>query len=211
MMGKCSMPTGTLEFAGAAGGALKRGFLREILAQQGLFDCAARIRSDSRARRARFFSGPELCRCCGGAVLGAAAAFDAGIRLAGDDPREIFAGVEAEILVAGQRRDSRESAARKKDGDRAEHQMQMLGVRDQRQEDQQRQRVRPPEQLRGCAGVTHQNVARYVTISVKIKQRDDAGFEETRPATCGRTKKRRIKRPVMETATQTAKAAATVK
>ena len=38
-------------------------------------------------------------------------------------------------------------AAREEDGERAEHQVQMLGVRDQRQEDQQRERVRPPQRL----------------------------------------------------------------
>ncbi len=37
--------------------------------------------------------------------------------------------------------------AREKYRDRAQHQVQMLGVRDQRQEDQQRQRVRPPQAL----------------------------------------------------------------
>ena len=38
--------------------------------------------------------------------------------------------------------------ALEKDRDRAQHQMQMLGVRNQRQENQQRQRVHPPDALR---------------------------------------------------------------
>ena len=43
----------------------------------------------------------------------------------------------AEIFVAGERRNMAEAAARQKDRERAQHQMQMLGVRNQRQKRQE--------------------------------------------------------------------------
>ena len=51
----------------------------------------------------------------GGTVLRAAAALDARERLQRDDPRDVLAGVESEIFVAGQRRNAAEAArARRK-------------------------------------------------------------------------------------------------
>ena len=62
---------------------------------------------------------------------------------------DVLAGVEAEILVARQRRNLAETVAPQKDRHRTQRQVQMLGVRNQRQEDQQRQRVQPPHLTRG--------------------------------------------------------------
>ena len=83
-------------------------------------------------------------------MLGAAAAFDAGVGLQGGDAREVLAGIEAEILVACERRNFAEAVALEEDRKRAQDQMQMLGVRDQRQENQQGEGVRPPAT---CAGI----------------------------------------------------------
>ena len=134
-----------LEFAGAAGGALEGGFLRDVLAEQRLFGVRAEFVQVAAHAEDDFFGIENFAGVVGGAVLGAAAAFDAGVGLQGDELGDVFAGDEAEIFVAGERRDVAEAAAREKDGDRAEHQVQMLGVRNQRQKDQERERVRPPE------------------------------------------------------------------
>ena len=96
-------------------------------------------------------------------------------------------------------------AAREKHRERAQDQVQMLGVRDQRQEDQQRQRVRPPQRL----GIAVPEGRQIRDHQHEDQQRDDAGFGRNfRPASCGRTKKRRTKSPAIEIATATANAAA---
>ncbi len=118
-----------------------------MLAEQRLFGRRAEFVEVAAHAERDFFGVQNLAGVVGGAMFGAAAAFDAGIGLQRDDAREVLAGVEAEIFVARERRDVRELAAREKYGERAEHQVQMLGVRDQRQEDQQRQRVRPPQRV----------------------------------------------------------------
>src|SRR5512140_3474005 len=73
----------------------------------------------------------------GGAVLGAAAALDAGVGLQRDDLRQILAGIQAEIVIAYQGRDFRETAASKKHREGTQHQMQVFGVGNQGQENQQ--------------------------------------------------------------------------
>jgi hypothetical protein len=83
-------------------------------------------------------------------VFGAAAALDAGVGLQCDDLGDVLAGDEAEVfyvLVGGERRDSGESVALEEDSNRREHQVEMLGVGDERQEDEQRQGVGPPERF----------------------------------------------------------------
>ena len=82
-------------------------------------------------------------------VLRAAAALHAGERLQRVDPRHVLAGIQPEIFIAGERRNAAEALALQEHGGRAEHQVQMLGVRNQRQENQQRQRVHPPDRLPG--------------------------------------------------------------
>ena len=97
----------TLKFARSAGGALKRRFLRKILAEQRLFRAGAEF-VQVVANAERDLLGIEnLAGVVGGTMLGAAAAFDAGVRLQRDDLRQVLAGVEAEIFVAGERRNLR--------------------------------------------------------------------------------------------------------
>ena len=62
-------------------------------------------------------------------MLRAAAALHAGVGLQADQLRQVGAGDEAEVFIASERRNLREAAAREKDSDRAEQQMQVLGVR----------------------------------------------------------------------------------
>ena len=85
-------------------------------------------------------------------MLGAAAALDAGVGLEGDDLGDVFAGDEAEVfyvLVGGERRDGGEAVALEEDGERARDEVQVLGVGDERQEDQQGEGVGPPEGFEG--------------------------------------------------------------
>ena len=142
-------------------------------------------------------------------MFGAASAFHAGVGLEGDELRQIFAGVEAEVFIADKRRDVGESSAGEKNGGGTEHQVQMLGVRDQRHEDEQGQRVGPPDEL--CVVPEGREVGDH---QVEDQEGDDAGLPGDFPPVSflnshmGRTKNRRMKRPAMETATQTAKTAA---
>ena len=64
----------------------------------------------------------------GGTVFGAAAAFDTGKGLQGHQLRDVFAGDEAEIFIAGEGRDVAEFASGEENGDRAEEEMEVLCV-----------------------------------------------------------------------------------
>ena len=130
-------------------------------------------------------------------MLRAAAALDAGERLQRDDLRDVLAGVEAEILVADQRRNAAETAARQEDRGRAQQQVQMLGMRNQWQEDEQRERVQPP--VRTCRRTSlptaMHNQARYVTISDRISTAMTPDSFDTGPSHFGCTMKRRVAKP----------------
>ena len=98
-----------------------------------------------------FLGVEQLAGVGGGAVLGAAAALDAGVGLQADELGEVGAGDEAEVFIAGERRDLAEAAAGEKDGGRAENQVQVLGVGNDGQKDEQGEGVNPPENARGRA------------------------------------------------------------
>ena len=96
-------------------------------------------------------------------MLGAAAALDATIGLQRDDLGEVFAGAEAEvfdIFIRRKRRDGGEAVALEEDGEGREDKVQVLGVRDERKEDEQRERVRPPEGFERWARRGTKNAAR---------------------------------------------------
>ena len=145
-----------LELAGSAGGALEGGFLGVVLAEEGLFGRGAEFVEIAADAEDDFFGVESFAGVGGGAVLGAAAALDAGVGLQADELGEVLAGDEAEVFIAGERRNIAEAAAGEEDGDRAEDQVQMLGVWDEWQEDQQRP---------ACA--THQSIraARLVSVT----------------------------------------------
>src|SRR5581483_9490593 len=109
-----------------------------------------------------------------GAVLGAAAAFDAGVGLQADELGEIFSSDKAEVLITMERRNLAEAAARKKDGKRAEYQVQVLGMRDHRQKDEQRECVRPPESARRRTCVRHEESGEIRGHQCKDQQRNEA-------------------------------------
>ena len=152
-----------LELAGAAGGALEGGFHGEVvcggIVGRSVAGRVAKLVQQRRfARRAEgvevrphaeddFLRVEDFAGVGGGAVLGAAAALDAAVGFERDELRDVLAGDEAEVFVADQWRDRGEAVAFEEDSERAEDEVQVLGVRDQRQEDQQREGVRPPEEL----------------------------------------------------------------
>ncbi len=96
-----------LELAGAAGGALEDGFLRVVLAEQRLVRSGAEVVEIGAHAEDDFFGVEQLAGVGGGAVLGAAAALDAGVGLQADELREVGAGDEAEVFIAGERRNLR--------------------------------------------------------------------------------------------------------
>jgi hypothetical protein len=96
-----------------------------------------------------FFGVEQLAGVGGGAVLGAAAALDAGVGLEADELGEVGAGDEAEVFIAGERGNLAEAAAGEKDGGRAEQQVQVLGVGNDGQKDEQRQRVKSTREVAG--------------------------------------------------------------
>jgi hypothetical protein len=72
---------GALVFAGAAGGALKWSYFRDVDAQQRLFRCQAEVIHVSPHAESDFTRIEYFACVIGGTVFGAAAAFDAGKRL----------------------------------------------------------------------------------------------------------------------------------
>ncbi len=149
-----------LELAGAAGGALEDGFLGVVFAEERLLGGGAELVEVGAHAEDDFLGVEHLSGVGGGAVLGAAAALDAGVGLQADELGEVLAGDEAEVFIADERRDLAEAAAGEEDGGRAEHQVQVLGVGDQGQEDEQREGVRPPEDARGWRSSVVKNAAR---------------------------------------------------
>ena len=88
-------------------------------------------------------------------------------------------------------------ARRRNTVSRAEHQVQVLGVRNQRQEDQQRQRVQPPVDMPG-GGLFAVPPARQVGHhQAKIRNAMTPDSGDTSPSQRGRTTKRRTKSPAM--------------
>ena len=70
-------------------------------------------------------------------MLGAAAALDAAVGFEGDELGDVFAGGEAEVFVADQGLDLREAVAFEEDGERGEDEVQVLGVGDEGEEDEE--------------------------------------------------------------------------
>src|ERR1035441_6828574 len=121
-------PHRALEFASAAGGALKRRLLGDVLAEQRRFI--------GRAEFIEVIAHPEndllrvehLPGIGRGAVFGAAPALHATEGLQGVDAREILARVEAEIFVASEWRNAAEALPLEKHRRGTKHQVQMFGV-----------------------------------------------------------------------------------
>ena len=81
-----------LELACAAGGALEDGLLGVVFAEEGLIGGGAEVVEIGADAENDFFGVEELAGVGGGAVLGAAAALDAGVGLETDKLREVGAG-----------------------------------------------------------------------------------------------------------------------
>ncbi len=138
-----------LVFARAAGGALKRRLHGQVLAQENLLALGSEFVQVAAGAEDDFLRVEDLAGKVRGTVLGAAPAFHAGVSLEAGDARDVFAGDEAEVLVARERRDLTEAAPAQEHRDGAEDQVEVLGARDDRQKDQQRQGMEPPVGARG--------------------------------------------------------------
>src|SRR5271165_242420 len=141
---------GTLEFARAAGGALKWRNAGDVFSEQRFFALGTEFVQITPHAERDFLRVQDLSGIGRRAVFGAASALDARIRLERDQFGYVLAGVETEILVARKRRDLAELLAFEEHGDGTQNQVQVLGVRDQRHENQQGQSVGPPQ---GTAGI----------------------------------------------------------
>ncbi len=167
---------GALELACTAGGALECRLLRVVFAEQRFLRCRAIFVEIAAQTEDDFFRVQELAGVVGGAMLGAAPALHAGVGLQAREAREILAGDEAEVFVAAERGNAAESAAREKDGERAQNQVQMLGMGNDGQKGEQRERVRPPERA-GCETVgLHEKCGQIGDHQQKDQQGDEAGF-----------------------------------
>ena len=197
-----------LKFAGAAGRALKRGFLRNMLAEQRLLARRAELVQIPAHAQRDFFRVQNLPGVRGRAMLGAAAALDARIGLQRDQLRDVLAGVEAEIFVARQRRNFAERCRASRNtvtGLSTRCRCLVCGISGRK--------IRmvsvcahhsgllvllPGSESRQIGDHQHEN-----------QQRDDAGFDTTAaPSQRGRTTNRRKASPAIEIATATANTAA---
>ena len=96
----------TLEFAAAARGALEGRLFADVLAQQRRFVAGAEFVEVVAHPQNDLFRVEHLSRVGGRTVLGAAPALHAREGLQRVDARDVLAGVEAEILVAGRAAES---------------------------------------------------------------------------------------------------------
>src|SRR5579863_9798990 len=122
-----------LELACAAGGALEDRFLRVVFAEQRFFRRDSELVLIPAQAKNDLFGVEQLAGVGSRAMLAASAALHAGVGLQADDLSKILAGDQAEVFVARKRRNGAEAAAREKDRRRAQHQVQVLGVRNERQ------------------------------------------------------------------------------
>ena len=117
--------------------------------QQGHFRSRAFLIQIGPQPQDQFLWIERLAGVVGRAVLGTAPALYAGKRLQRVNLSDILAGDEAEILIPCQFGDVAEALSFEQDGGGAQYQVQVLGVRHQRQEHQQGQRVQPPDGMAG--------------------------------------------------------------
>src|SRR6185312_9817706 len=141
-----------LVFAGSACRALKDRRLRNGCPNNW---CIARIavfiqispHPENDLLRIQLFAG-----VVGGTMFRTTPAFNTRINLQRRELRNVLSRVEPKVFITGERRDGAERTARQEDRHRAEHQMQMLRMRDQRQKSEQSACVNPPEDTAGGGG-----------------------------------------------------------
>ena len=165
-----------LEFACAAGGALESSFLRVVFAEQRLIGLGTEVIQVVAKSENDFLGVEQLSGVGSGAMLRAAAALHAGIRLKADQLRKVSASDEAEVFITGERRNLREAASGEKDGDWAEQQVQVLGVRNDGQEGEQGEGVHPPEHADGRSRTGDEERGQIGGHQHKDEQGDEARF-----------------------------------
>ena len=204
-------PHRTLKFAAAARGALEGRLFADVLAQQRRFVAGAEFVEVIAQPQDDLFRVEHLARVGRGTVLGAAPALHAREGLQRVDARHVLARVQSEILVAGERRNPAEALPLQEHRRRTQHQVQMLGVRNQRQEDQQRQRVQPPHALPGQRFLVHPQPGQIRRHQREDQERDEARFGRHLPQPHRPHHEAPHEQPAIETATATAHTATNAK
>src|SRR5262245_19360325 len=146
-------PDRTLVFARPTSCALEGRFFGNVFRQQRL-GCVRPVLVQIVAYSERdLLRIEDLSRVVRRAVLRTAPALDARIGLQRYKLGDVLARVESEIFVTGQRWNLAESVSLEKNRHRTQNQVQVLGMRDERQENQKRQRVGPPIHPAGGAAL----------------------------------------------------------
>src|SRR5690348_5385362 len=121
-----------LELARAARGALECRLFGNVFPQKQRFAARSRVIQVTPQSQDDFLRVEDLPGIAGRTMFRATAAFDARVRLQRVDPRHVFSRGEPEVFVAFQRRNAAEAGAPQKYRERAERQVQVLGMRNQR-------------------------------------------------------------------------------
>jgi hypothetical protein len=166
----------TLELTRAAGGALKWRNEWVVLAKERLRGRGSEFVQVAAQSQDDFLWVERLAGVGCGAVFGATAALYAGVRLQGDEAREVRAGDEAEVFIACERRDATKAATREEYGGGAEDQVEMFGVGNNGQEDQQSERVQPPEHGNCRAARGNEEGGEVGDHQKKDEKSDETGF-----------------------------------
>ena len=114
-------------------------------------------------------------------MLRTPAAFHAGKSLQRVDSGDVLAGIQSEILVARQRRNPAEARAPQKHRHRADGQVQMLGMRNQRKKSQQCQSMQPPVGLARDGFLLKPQAHQKGRHQHENQQRDEARFRRHFP------------------------------
>ena len=138
--------------AGAAGGALESRLHGQVLSKKRLLAAWSELlqvaaRAEHDLLRVQDFAGQ-----IGGAMLGAAPAFDAGVSLQAGGARDVPSRCKPKVLVAGERRNAAEAGPSEEHREGTQDQVKVLRARDDRQKHQQGDAVRPPGESASCAG-----------------------------------------------------------
>ncbi len=93
-----------------------------------------------------------------------------------DQLGQVSSGDKPEVFISNQRRNPAEAATGEKYGGWAQHQVQVFGMRDDGQKDEQGKRVGPPKNSRCGTGISDRKGCQVGHHQEKDQQRDHAGF-----------------------------------
>src|SRR6516162_1706326 len=166
-----------LELATAAGGALEGGFFGDMRAKQRSFGARAVFVQIASQAENDLFGVQDLAGVVSRAMLRAAPALHAAIGLEDVDARDVLTRYKPEVFVPDEGRNPAEAGPPQKHSQRAEHQVQVLGVGNEWQEDQQSQRVQPPTPAGSQPAFDKPEPRQVRDHQGEDQQRNHTGFE----------------------------------